>query len=1181
MSDIFGKISIEAEKSDTPKKRQKKNTPRTPPQRKAGKRQFPSSNLFWLILPMGLICLYSIIGFWGVPYYLSTSIPELAAKEYKVDVFPGKITFNPFNFTLKTESAKIDDQQGQSIASLPFLELNFAPIQLLRMDFVCTKVTMRSPSLHFVRDKGGAYNFSTFIPNFKKNTNNAGMIVFSDLPFSFSLNNITVDDGTLTFEDKPNQKTHKVDDIVLQLPTVANIDFQADDYITPYFSAVVNGSPVTFKGETSDKRTSDSQSPAQLTWEMKDFPLQEYVSYLPFSLPFSINKGTVAGTVGLRFDALKKDGKLSINFTLDIANIDFETQQKTLQLQSPEMAITGSFSPVKKLFTVDELRLATPQFTARTQYLLKELTDIFIIQKKKNALGIIEEPIVFSLRSLEFGDGKLSQEKTGNKNEVATEWVKLAANIQNYTTHEPSTTNKSTPSSVHLTGQTAGGTNIFAYTGSFVSPSTLSGKLSVTNITCQDLFTFVLPQEDSSGLKGSATFDSIFSITEQDDRKTFSSSFTQTNITLKNLKITDKDKPVFQAEEVSLADAELTEDKKSFGIITVTNASTSYIPQGNSSIIAKIISGQYSIAKLTYTGDITLQPNNTKALPFILKNASLKYSGKHSTEKNENNLSITGLTDTDGKIDATGELNQNPFGVTLSTNFTHVDNSTLTTILGRENFVTNTTGTISGNGDIIFPENAFTGNLSLTNGKYSSGKDRTFSWDKFDLENVQLTTKPYQFTVASIKLNKPKFSIPIEPNRGSMDQQLSDFFRKTLHNQKESSQSPIDIQKITISNGELILQDYRLKPAWIGELRNLNGTIDNIHSASATSHSPFSFTGTFDGSDFTWKGSTSPFKNTQTDKHQFTLTNYPLNNFAQQLHPLSDINFRSSTISLTYSSDWLNGDLSHSARSIISNLKIDTPKSESALPLALLANEEGTIEINSTAIENSSYRDKNLFDELIGEWQKRMVKGSISPLLLLKGNFSDLIDNNYIDFKPGQFMLSDEGRKTLLRYGALLVAHPNIKLKLSGGISLEEDKNSLHKQLEKNETYRVEKENEKLFAKWQSKKKEYESQLNNNQQKAASNGEIAESNIPAKVLAGFRPLLPVPVVVDNEMLMDLAEKRLDIVKQHFMTQLSLTKGRIEVPVQGTRLITKNSHEKGVHIEIMPFESSVLFQHEQD
>lgn len=239
----------------------------------------------------------------------------------------------------------------------------------------------------------------------------------------------------------------------------------------------------------------------------------------------------------------------------------------------------------------------------------------------------------------------------------------------------------------------------------------------------------------------------------------------------------------------------------------------------------------------------------------------------------------------------------------------------------------------------------------------------------------------------------------------------------------------------------------------------------------------------------------------------------------------------------------------------------------------------GSAKMDFSAIQRSSQKDSNLFDDLTRNWQKLMLKGSISPFLLTTGDFSDLMDHDFIDFRAGLFMLSDAGRKALLRYGALLAAHPNVKLQLSGGISLKEDKNSLHKQLEKNEKQRIKKINEKLFAKWQHKKKEYESQFKNNQKQAISTGQIAESNIPSKVLAGFRPLLPEPVVVDNEMLFELAEKRLDIVKQHFIAQLSLDKGRVEVTQQITDTLSEEKEGEGVHVEIMPFESSFLFSHE--
>lgn len=1184
MSDIFGKISINPEKPKAPKKRQKKRLPPKHSGKQVTQNKTWVNSLIWLIIPIVLISLYSIVGFWGIPHYLTTSIPKLADKEYDVAVSTSKISFNPFTFTLKAESTEVNDHQGEPIVSLPYLELKFAPIQLLRMDFVCTKVIITSPSLSLVRNDNGSYNFSNLLPSLKESTSSTGMIGFSDLPFSFSLNNISIIDGTLAFDDKPNKKTHNISAIELQFPTFSNIDFQADNYITPHFSAVVNGSPVSFRSENNDSSNADSLN--QLTWEMKDFPLQDYVTYIPFELPFSINKGTAEGIVGLNFDNLdKKEEKLSINFKLIIADIDFETHQKKLQLRSPAMRITGSFTPVKKLFFVEDLQFESPEFIAQTPHLLQELSSVFLIQKKEPQLGLIEKPVEFSLQSFQFTNGRLSHKKTPNKNEPPLEWIDLEANIGNYITNERDNLTNSKPSTVSLKGQSIDKTTSFSYMGSFESPSTLSGKLSVSSITSQSLFSFILPDETATTFKGSAKFDSVFSLTKTNDSKRFTSSLSQTNITIENVEIFDKDKPILAAKELTLSNALLTSDIVNLGSIKIQNGDLSYT-KGNSSLSSKIVSGQYSISNFDYTGNVNIHTKSIKVSPFTLKNASIKYSNNNDAQEQMNNIAISGLIDTDGEIDATGTASLNPFKLALSTTFDNVDNSTLTAIVSENNFVSKSTGKISGKGKVTFPQTAFAGSLSLSKGSYNTKNDQTLSWYECNVENINFTTQPYHLGVGSISLHKPKLIIPIRPHKGSMDQQLSEFFRNTVQRdstdkakQHKISISSVDIQKITITNGDLTLKDHRLAPTWTGEAYNVNGTIENIHTANSASNSPFTFTGTLGGSDFTWKGAIDPFKNTQTDKHQFAITNYPLNNFAQQLQPLSDINFDSATVSLTYSSDWLNGDLSHSVRSDLAKLKINNLNSESALPLAIIADVNGNAKMDFSAIQANPQKDSNLFNDLTRNWQKRMLKGSISPFLVVTGDFSDLMDHDFIDFKPGQFMLSDAGRKALLRYGALLVAHPNIKLRLSGGISLIEDRKSLHKQLEKNEKQRVEIENEKLFAKWQQKKKEYESQFKNNQKQAISTGQIAESNIPNKVLAGFRPLIPEPVVVDNEMLFELAEKRLDIVKQHFMAKLSLAKGRVEVTQQITDTLSEEHKGEGVHVEIMPFGSSVLFLHE--
>jgi len=57
--------------------------------------------------------------------------------------------------------------------------------------------------------------------------------VFSELPFLFSLNNISIREGSVTFQDVPAATTHTVEQIELDLPSLSNFPFQTSQNIHP------------------------------------------------------------------------------------------------------------------------------------------------------------------------------------------------------------------------------------------------------------------------------------------------------------------------------------------------------------------------------------------------------------------------------------------------------------------------------------------------------------------------------------------------------------------------------------------------------------------------------------------------------------------------------------------------------------------------------------------------------------------------------------------------------------------------------------------------------------------------------------------------------------------------------------------------------------------------------------
>lgn len=294
------------------------------------------------------------------------------------------------------------------------------------------------------------------------------------------------------------------------------------------------------------------------------------------------------------------------------------------------------------------------------------------------------------------------------------------------------------------------------------------------------------------------------------------------------------------------------------------------------------------------------------------------------------------------------------------------------------------------------------------------------------------------------------------------------------------------------------------------------------------------------------EGAADLFSEKNNGTFRFSLENYPIASFHKQLAPKTDINTSSGEFRATIDYTWRNQQFVRAGNFVFNDISPVDATADSALPLALLKGDDNTFSLPVEFSSTEPAAQVTLFDEVLTSFQRQVLKGSVSPLLLAKGDFTDLIGNDIIEFEPGEFMLTKKGREMLLRYGTLLKNNPHIGLELSDGINPKTDRQAMNQQLTAIEQQRIENENRKLFREWQEKKYNYERNLEEQRKKSEAGEKIVEQDIPSDILTGFTPIRPEPVVVSDAMLLELREKRMNILYDYFTNQLALQPERIVV-----------------------------------
>ncbi|MBW2682646.1 MAG: DUF748 domain-containing protein, partial [Deltaproteobacteria bacterium] len=488
MSDHFGNISIKKSKSRLKRSARKIVSPG--PRKPTGKQSQPGSKMWlWIFILAGLLGLYAIAGFVGVPYYITKILPEDVYEKTGFVFHPGNVSFNPLTFSFKAEDIRILSKHDErpDLLNIKNVKMKLAPLSLLRNDLVSNSLIIEELEAHVNREIDGSYNFSSLV-NSSNLDNAAGMMAFSALPFHFSLNNIDISESKITFSDLPLRKTHIIEDIQLALPTLSNFPFQAGNYIRPHFSATINGSPLELTGEAAVGEAGDENRTTDLSCDIQALDLPFYFSYLPFDLPFNFTQGKADGEIGLKFSPEEKKGrKLAINFDLKIAGTEMSTHDGTIKMTAPTVHLIGLLHPVSRYIQLETLSLRDPVFSSYGQSFSDNLRQIFSEETKPELLRVQSGPHVTTNIDLMIVDGgmlHLFQKNTSGKPDIT--WDALQFHLKHYSSSENRGKGEE-PGTFRLTGEQRGASSFFSWQGKLTTPNLLDGALTINNMRINNL----------------------------------------------------------------------------------------------------------------------------------------------------------------------------------------------------------------------------------------------------------------------------------------------------------------------------------------------------------------------------------------------------------------------------------------------------------------------------------------------------------------------------------------------------------------------------------------------------------------------------------------------------------------------------------------------------------------------
>ncbi|RPJ04573.1 MAG: DUF748 domain-containing protein, partial [Deltaproteobacteria bacterium] len=174
-----------------------------------------------------------------------------------------------------------DRESTETFLSLDEVLLNVEIVSLFRMAPVLKEIRLTAPYVRIVRHQDLSYNFSDLLE--KKEP--SPPVQEKTAPFRFSLNNITIEKGSIDFVDGPKETKHAVRELRIGIPFLSNIPSHVELFVKPQFSASINDSLYTIQGQT--KPFADSLE-TYLDIDIRDLSIPHYLAYVPLKMSFSV-----------------------------------------------------------------------------------------------------------------------------------------------------------------------------------------------------------------------------------------------------------------------------------------------------------------------------------------------------------------------------------------------------------------------------------------------------------------------------------------------------------------------------------------------------------------------------------------------------------------------------------------------------------------------------------------------------------------------------------------------------------------------------------------------------------------------------------------------------------------------------------------------------------------------------
>jgi hypothetical protein len=304
---------------------------------------------------------------WQVPKVLGDVLTQDVSKMIGRDVSVGKITFNPFTLTVRARDLAVA-QPGSQVPLLTLAELDASAAwsSLFWFAPVVDRLTLREPNIAIVREDVTRFNFSDIqqrVAELAAAKPEEPAKPDEGLP-RFSLNNMVIENGSVTLDDKVTGRKQVLDELGVGVPFISTFGYATDIDVQPRLHLRINGSPFDLTGVA---RPFDVVPSSTLRVAFDGLQLEKWADVWPMPLPFKLESALLDSNLQVVFEQ-PKDAPPKIRVVGDLGLRRLDLRDAAGEGLAAWSALTVSrleLEPIARRAYVGEVGLWAPQIHVR------------------------------------------------------------------------------------------------------------------------------------------------------------------------------------------------------------------------------------------------------------------------------------------------------------------------------------------------------------------------------------------------------------------------------------------------------------------------------------------------------------------------------------------------------------------------------------------------------------------------------------------------------------------------------------------------------------------------------------------------------------------------------------------------------------------------------------------------